>query len=78
MREYLIVDKINDSETGKLIEEVRVIYADEEERFKDGEELADKLAEDDYKVIDEVIDEEREYEKEDTDVHRISVIELEG
>ena len=78
MREYLIECKINDGETGELIEVVKVIYADEDEDFKNKEELADKLAENDYEAIDEIIDGEREYEKEEKDVYRISVIELEG
>ena len=76
MKEYLITTKINNGETGELIEENRLIYRDEKARFESADELDKALEADDYEWLDDLIQEIREYECEYTDVYRVNVVEL--
>lgn len=76
MKEYLITTKINNGETGELIEEIRLIYRDEKARFESADELDKALEADDYEWLDDLIQEIREYECEYTDVYRVNVVEL--
>lgn len=76
MKEYLITTKINNGETGELIEEIRLIYRDEKARFENADELDKALEADDYEWLDDLIQEIREYECEYTDVYRVNVVEL--
>lgn len=76
MKEYLIEVKINDGDTGKFVEKVRLIYSDEDGKFEDADALFDHISENDFETFDDIVDEYREYEREESDVYRVSVVEL--
>ena len=76
MKEYLIEVKVNDGDTGELVEKVRFIQSDEDGKFEDADALLEHISSEDFEKFDDIVDEHREYEREESDVYRVSVVEL--
>ena len=76
MKEYLIEVKVNDGDTGELVEKVRFIYSDEDGKFEDADALLEYISSEDFEKFDDIVDEHREYEREESDVYRVLVVEL--
>ena len=78
MKEYLVKTKINNGDTGEFIEEVRLMYIDENDKFENADQLYDALSFNDFEELDNIVDEYREYLPDENDIYRVSVVELEN